>query len=32
MDTGTYQKLVEEYEQIIGKLVNMALNPEKWRY
>ncbi|MEJ2589142.1 MAG: four helix bundle protein [Deltaproteobacteria bacterium] len=32
VDDGTYHKLFEDYERIIGKLVNMALHPEKWRY
>jgi four helix bundle protein len=28
----TYQELYEKYDQILGKLVNMALHPEKWKY
>lgn len=27
-----YDDLAEKYEFIIGKLVNMALHPEKWSY
>ena len=27
-----YKELEEQYENIIGKLVNMALHPEKWKY
>lgn len=32
IDKAAYERLFEVYEQIIGKLVNMALNPEKWCY
>jgi len=32
IDDSTAQKLNNTYEQIIGKLVNMALQPEKWSY
>ena len=32
MDKAAYEKLFEVYEKVIGKLVNMALNPEKWCY
>lgn len=32
LDDAIYRELIEKYEQIIGKLVNMALNPEKWCY
>lgn len=32
ISTEAYQELFENYEQIIGKLVNMALNPDKWCY
>jgi len=32
MDKENYQKLFEYYENIIGKLVNMAMNPDKWHY
>lgn len=27
-----HQDLFQTYENIIGKLVNMSLNPEKWVY
>lgn len=27
-----YKNLNEEYDHIIGKLVNMSLHPEKWKY
>jgi len=27
-----YKELNNEYENIIGKLVNMSLKPEKWKY
>ena len=32
IDQITFEKLHETYEQILGKLVNMALKPEKWSY
>lgn len=32
MEKVAYERLFQVYEQVIGKLVNMALNPEKWRY
>ena len=32
IDDSTAQRLNNAYEQIIGKLVNMALQPEKWSY
>jgi len=32
IDKAAYERLFEVYEQIMGKLLNMALNPEKWRY
>ena len=32
IDDSTAQRLNNTYEQIIGKLVNMALQPEKWSY
>jgi len=32
IDDSTAQRLNKAYEQIIGKLVNMALQPEKWSY
>lgn len=30
IDKVTYEKLYKSYNNIIGKLVNMALQPEKW--
>ena len=32
IDKNTFQKLNDTYEQIIGKLVNMAMKPESWSY
>ncbi|MFC2110900.1 four helix bundle protein [Bacteroidota bacterium] len=32
IDNKTYQELYQKYEQILGKLVDMALHPEKWSY
>ena len=32
IDKDTYQDLFEKYDKILGKLVNMALYPEKWSY
>ena len=32
IDQQTYQELFKKYDQILGKLVNMALQPEKWKY
>jgi len=32
IDQQTYQELFQKYDQILGKLVNMALQPEKWSY
>jgi len=32
IDDSANQRLNNTYEQIIGKLVNMALKPEKWSY
>jgi four helix bundle protein len=32
IDKAAYERLFKVYEQIMGKLLNMALNPEKWRY
>ena len=31
IDLKTYKALNREYDHIIGKLVNMAMFPEKWR-
>lgn len=32
ISTEIYKELDNEYENIIGKLVNMSLQPEKWKY
>ena len=32
IDESIFQKLNEVYDNIIGKLVNMALKPEKWSF
>ncbi len=32
IDKAKYQDLVLEYDKILGKLVNMSLQPEKWSY
>lgn len=32
LDNETYQNLTEKYERILGKLVTMSLQPEKWSY
>jgi len=32
IDENTYKSLFAKYDQILGKLVNMALHPEKWTY
>ena len=32
INKDTYQDLFEKYDKILGKLVNMALHPEKWSY
>lgn len=32
IEKATFQLLNEKYEQIIGKLVNMSLQPEKWKF
>lgn len=32
IDKQTYMSLNSEYENILGKLVNMSLHPEKWSY
>ena len=28
----TYKELYKKYDQILGKLVNMSLKPENWKY
>ena len=32
IDENTHTNLHEKYDNIIGKLVNMSLQPEKWSY
>ena len=32
IDMDTYVRLNKEYDHVLGKLVNMALHPEKWVY
>ena len=32
LDKEKYNHLYQEYENVIGKLVNMSLQPEKWTY
>ncbi len=32
IDAKTYQELTENYDKILGKLVTMSLQPEKWTY
>ena len=32
IDQKTYEELNVKYDHIIGKLVNMAMHPEKWTY
>ena len=32
IDQQIYDELYEQYEQVLGKLVNMSLHPEKWTY
>lgn len=32
INQSDYTELDETYEHIIGKLVNMSLQPEKWKY
>lgn len=32
IDIETYERLNKSYDHIIGKLVNMSLQPEKWIY
>ncbi len=31
-DTDKHKTLIDKYENILGKLVNMSLHPEKWSY
>jgi len=32
INNETYEPLYEKYDHIQGKLVNMSLSPEKWKY
>lgn len=32
INNETYKPLYEKYDHVLGKLVNMSLNPEKWKY
>lgn len=32
IDQETYDNLYKQYDYILGKLVNMSLQPEKWSY
>ena len=32
IDIETYNKLFDNYDRVLGKLVNMSLQPEKWSY
>ncbi|GMT46333.1 MAG: four helix bundle protein [bacterium] len=32
VDNATYEELFQQYDNILGKLVNMSLHPEKWTY
>ncbi len=32
LETEIYNDLYQTYDHIIGKLVNMSLHPEKWKY
>ena len=32
IDIETYNKLFDDYDKVLGKLVNMSLQPEKWTY
>jgi len=32
IDKETHETLIAKYENILGKLVNMSLHPEKWSY
>jgi four helix bundle protein len=32
IDEDTYLNLFDKYDKILGKLVNMAIHPEKWTY
>ncbi|MFC2090914.1 four helix bundle protein, partial [Bacteroidota bacterium] len=32
LDNETYEKLYQKYDFILGKLVNMSLNPNIWSF
>ena len=32
IDSETYNKLFKQYDNTLGKLVNMSIHPEKWTY
>jgi len=32
MNKENHDKLIQDYDHILGKLVNMALHPEQWSY
>ena len=32
INNETYKNLFKEYDNVLGKLVNMSLQPEKWTY
>jgi len=32
IDIETYKKLYDNYDRVLGKLVNMSLQPQKWTY
>jgi len=32
LEESSYNHLYEKYNQVLGKLVNMGLNPDKWSY
>ena len=32
IDKRIYDELYQQYDNILGKLVNMSLQPEKWKY
>jgi len=32
IDTPIHKNLIENYDQVIGKLVNMSLHPENWTF
>jgi len=32
IDAPIHKNLIENYDQVIGKLVNMSLHPENWTF